>query len=88
MNIHHKIRFIQFGQCFVAIDPTCFAPGFHGRLQELINEMRDLKQLNDEQPVLIAGDPERAHMSMCDEVGGIVYKKTQLLHIVSILYCF
>ncbi|PIO73784.1 malate/L-lactate dehydrogenase [Teladorsagia circumcincta] len=32
-------------------------------------------------PVQVAGDPERAHMYMCDELDGIVYKKSQLEHL-------
>ncbi|VDM41204.1 unnamed protein product [Toxocara canis] len=73
----------NLGQCFVVVDPNCFAPGFSDRLQQFIDETRDLKPLVEDQPVLVAGDPERSHMAMCDEVGGIVYKKAQLLHIVS-----
>ncbi|KHN76802.1 Malate dehydrogenase [Toxocara canis] len=71
----------NLGQCFVVVDPNCFAPGFSDRLQQFIDETRDLKPLVEDQPVLVAGDPERSHMAMCDEVGGIVYKKAQLLHI-------
>ena len=33
----------DLGQCFVAIDPECFAPGFGDRLQSFMDETRDLK---------------------------------------------
>ncbi|CAI5438076.1 unnamed protein product [Caenorhabditis angaria] len=71
----------DLGQCFVAIDPECFAPGFQGRLQEFVDETRDLKPINKNRPVQVPGDPERAHMNMCDELGGLVYKKKQLGHL-------
>jgi len=71
----------NLGQCFVAIDPECFAPGFTDRLQQFINETRDLKPLDEDAPILIAGDPERAHMAMCNDLDGIVYKKSQLEHL-------
>ena len=36
------ILYIFKGQCFVALDPECFAPGFGGRLSELISGMKNL----------------------------------------------
>uniref|UniRef100_A0A0K0CXI4 Malate dehydrogenase n=1 Tax=Angiostrongylus cantonensis TaxID=6313 RepID=A0A0K0CXI4_ANGCA len=32
----------DLGQCFIAIDPQAFAPGFHERMQDFINTMRNL----------------------------------------------
>ncbi|KAK6036036.1 malate/L-lactate dehydrogenase [Cooperia oncophora] len=71
----------NLGQCFVAIDPECFAPGFCDRLSCFLDETRDLKPIDPSYPVQVAGDPERAHMCMCDELDGIVYKKSQLEHL-------
>lgn len=34
--------------------------------------------LESAKPVLIAGDPERAHMKKCDELGGIPYPQAQI----------
>lgn len=39
-------------------------------------------------PVQVAGDPERAHMFLCDEMDGIVYKKSQLEHLVRFIFSF
>lgn len=30
------------GQCFIAVDPEAFAPGFHERMQDFISTMRNL----------------------------------------------
>ncbi|KAE9421727.1 hypothetical protein Angca_007247 [Angiostrongylus cantonensis] len=71
----------NLGQCFVAIDPDCFASQFSERLGCFLAETRDLNPVDPSHPVQVAGDPERAHMHMCDELDGIVYKKSQLAHI-------
>ncbi|GMT01242.1 hypothetical protein PENTCL1PPCAC_23416, partial [Pristionchus entomophagus] len=71
----------DLGQCFVAIDPDCFAPNFEGRLQDFLDETRNLTPVDETKPVLVSGDPERAHMLMCDDLDGIVYKKSQLKHL-------
>ena len=34
--------FIQ-GQCFIAVDPDAFAPGFGARMQDLMDMMRSLE---------------------------------------------
>merc|ERR1712150_163707 len=63
----------NLGQCFIAIDPSNFAPGFQERMSALIGCCRDLEPAGDK-PVLIPGDPERANMADCDKRGGIPYR--------------
>ena len=59
----------------MAIDPTCFAPGFSDRLSDLHKIHRDLEPSpNAQGPVLVPGDPERIHMAECDEKKGIPYQ--------------
>lgn len=33
-------RVADLGQCFIAINPKCFAPGFEDRLSDLMNAIR------------------------------------------------
>uniref|UniRef100_A0A914DI66 Malate dehydrogenase n=1 Tax=Acrobeloides nanus TaxID=290746 RepID=A0A914DI66_9BILA len=66
----------NLGQCFVAVDPECFADGFHHRLQKFIDETRGLKPADPKLPVLVAGDPERAFIKKSQENGGLVYPST------------
>uniref|UniRef100_A0AC35TR52 Malate/lactate/ureidoglycolate dehydrogenase, LDH2 family n=1 Tax=Rhabditophanes sp. KR3021 TaxID=114890 RepID=A0AC35TR52_9BILA len=44
----------DLGQCFLVIDPECFAPCFSDRLQEYINETRNLETMSDT-PIMVAG---------------------------------
>ncbi|PVD29463.1 hypothetical protein C0Q70_08714 [Pomacea canaliculata] len=68
----------NLGQCFIAIDPDAFAPGFPDRLSELMNYCRNLEPAEGEKEVLVAGDPERSHMKECDGLGGIPYHPNQI----------
>ena len=63
----------NLGHCFIAINPNCFAPDFSPRLQTYMNLLRQTAPLDEEKPVLIAGDPEREHMKKVDTDGGIQY---------------
>jgi LDH2 family malate/lactate/ureidoglycolate dehydrogenase len=36
----------DLGQCFIAVDPSCFAPDFNSRLQTYLDEMRGLKPVS------------------------------------------
>ncbi|XP_052776820.1 uncharacterized oxidoreductase YjmC-like [Mya arenaria] len=71
-------RIANLGQCFIAVDPEAFAPGFSERLDDLINTCRQLEAVEGEEEVLVAGDPEKQHMSMCDMRGGIPYHEKQI----------
>lgn len=66
-------RVANLGQCFVAINPSVFAPGFEDRLQVLIDQFRNLQPTEGETAVLVAGDPERIHMRKVEKDGGINY---------------
>ncbi|CAF1349869.1 unnamed protein product [Adineta steineri] len=68
----------NLGQCFIAINPNVFEDEFEERLQKLINYCRALPPSESGKPVLIAGDPERAHMLKCDKLGGIPYPPSQI----------
>ncbi|XP_052776241.1 uncharacterized oxidoreductase YjmC-like isoform X2 [Mya arenaria] len=71
-------RIANLGQCFIAVDPEAFAPGFSERLDDLINTCRQLEAVEGEEEVLVAGDPEKQHMSVCDMRGGIPYHEKQI----------
>lgn len=70
-------RVADLGQCFMAINPEAFASGSKERLSTLLKQLRDLP-VTGEEPVLIAGDPERRHMRKVDREGGITYHPNQL----------
>jgi hypothetical protein len=36
----------NLGQCFIAIDPGCFAPGFQGRLDDLMSFLRRMEPVS------------------------------------------
>lgn len=68
----------NLGQFFIAIDPNCFAPGFKDRQSEMNEILRNLTPVDPNKPVLVAGDPERNHMRMVDEQGGVQYTPNQI----------
>lgn len=41
-------------------------------------------KVEKDKEVLVAGDPERIHMKMCDERGGIPYHPNQIQYAVSL----
>lgn len=71
-------REANLGQCFIAVDPNAFEPGFSERLSELMNHCRGLEPADGKSEVLVAGDPERKHMEKCDKLGGILYHPNQI----------
>jgi len=75
-------RVADLGQCFVAIDPAQFAPGFAERLADLNKMHRELPTAPDAPgPVKVPGDPERDHMAKCEEMGGIPYHVNIVAHV-------
>lgn len=68
----------NLGQFFMALDPKCFAPGFTGRQSEMNDILRGLTPVNTDNPILIAGDPERSHMKKVDAEGGVRYTENQI----------
>ncbi|KAK3583239.1 hypothetical protein CHS0354_015420 [Potamilus streckersoni] len=71
-------RVANLGQCFIAINPDAFAPGFEVRMKDLIDTCRELKPAEGCDKVLVAGDPERQHIDMCQKRGGIPYHPNQI----------
>lgn len=75
---------LQQGQCFVAINPECFAPGFEDRMAGLMSDLRGQDVAEQGKNVLVAGDPERKHVTKNAQQGGIEYHPNQLKAAVSI----
>ncbi|XP_066525622.1 uncharacterized oxidoreductase YjmC-like isoform X2 [Hoplias malabaricus] len=73
-------RKADLGQCFVAINPENFAPGFSDRMADLLSIHRNLEPAVPEMPVLAPGDPERKHIQICRELGGIPYHLSVVNH--------
>ncbi|XP_015193811.1 uncharacterized oxidoreductase YjmC-like [Lepisosteus oculatus] len=66
-------RTADLGQCFVAINPECFAPGFKDRMSDLLSLHRNLEPAELGVPVMAPGDPERKNIRKCEDLGGIPY---------------
>lgn len=71
-------RDANLGQVFIAVDPNCFAPGFRDRMTEMNQTLRDWPRADASKPVLIPGDPERAHMARVDQENAIWYTINQV----------
>ncbi|XP_071443307.1 uncharacterized oxidoreductase YjmC-like [Hetaerina americana] len=68
----------NLGQCFIALDHSAFDSGFEDRLSHLLSTIRAMEPANPEKEVLVPGDPEKWHMKIVDEQGGIIYHKNQI----------
>ncbi|XP_017875451.1 uncharacterized protein LOC108622231 [Ceratina calcarata] len=73
-----KKKIADLGHCFMAIDPEAFGCGSKARLTELLQQLRELPKIGDK-PVLVPGDPERAHMMKVDKEGGIEYHANMII---------
>jgi len=63
--------------CFLALDPAVCAPGFPGRLQQVLDTVRQLEAAEEGLPVLAPGDKEREAEEGVAKRGGIVYSRAQ-----------
>ncbi|XP_033910277.1 uncharacterized oxidoreductase YjmC-like [Acipenser ruthenus] len=70
----------NLGQCFVAINPENFAPGFKDRMSDLLTLHRDLEPAEPGTPVMVPGDPERINIKRCKELGGLSYHINVINH--------
>ncbi|KAK2577236.1 hypothetical protein KPH14_003382 [Odynerus spinipes] len=70
-------KIADLGHCFLAINPEAFGSGAKERLSTLLHQLRALPSSGD-QPVLVAGDPERRAMEKVDKEGGISYHPNQI----------
>jgi len=77
-------KIADLGQCFMAIDPSSFAPGFTDRMSDLMNTHRNLTPVAGGEAVLVPGDPEKKHIEMCTKRGGIPYHPNQITNAIEI----
>lgn len=49
---------------------------------------RELTPTDPQQPILVAGDPERLHIQKCATLGGIPYPKAVIEHMVRDFFHF
>ncbi|XP_013193493.2 (2R)-3-sulfolactate dehydrogenase (NADP(+)) [Amyelois transitella] len=68
----------NLGQCFAAINPDCFAPGFAERVAHCLKAYRNLEPVDPSLPVLAPGDKERANAQMTKDRGTIMYAQRQI----------
>jgi len=59
----------NLGQCFIAVDPAKFCPGFEGRMDELIAMMHGLRVARGATEVLVPGEPEQRRQAYAKEHG-------------------
>ncbi|XP_075981124.1 (2R)-3-sulfolactate dehydrogenase (NADP(+))-like [Anticarsia gemmatalis] len=69
---------MNLGQCFAAIDPDCFAPGFGERMAECLKTWRNLEPVDPSLPVLAPGDKEHQTSVSTLAKGTVTYPQKQL----------
>ncbi|XP_063686888.1 LOW QUALITY PROTEIN: uncharacterized oxidoreductase YjmC-like [Bolinopsis microptera] len=69
----NETRTADLGQFFMALNPAVFGEGFSERLQLLMDYHRALEPIAGVDSVLVPGDPERSHETLCRDSGGIPY---------------
>jgi LDH2 family malate/lactate/ureidoglycolate dehydrogenase len=74
-------READLGQCFVAIDPECFAPNFADRLGSFLAETRGLKPSDADWPILVPGDKARSSVEKSEKLNGVIYGESQIKHL-------
>ncbi|XP_013772479.1 uncharacterized protein LOC106457588 [Limulus polyphemus] len=77
-------KIADLGQCFVAINPDVFAPGFQDRMSDLMEICRNQEPAEGESKILVPGDPEREHIAKCEAQGGIRYHENQIKYIMNL----
>ncbi|CAH2089767.1 unnamed protein product [Euphydryas editha] len=75
---HNQTDAPNLGQCFVAVDPGCFAPGFEQRVAECLQHWRNLEPVDPSLPVLAPGDKERNNAKITVARGTIIYPQSQV----------
>lgn len=70
-NFRTRTTPANLAHCYIALDPKRFAPGFEGRLSDLLNHIRNMTPANPELPVLVPGDLERNYMAKAKRNKGI-----------------
>ncbi|KAL0869640.1 hypothetical protein ABMA27_005892 [Loxostege sticticalis] len=83
-NMSHQLRSRRpgsppdLGQCFMAIDPEKFAPGFGNRIAAALQYWRNMEPVEPSQPVVAPGDKERTSMEQTKRRGTISYARNML----------
>ncbi|XP_026743777.1 uncharacterized protein LOC113505333 [Trichoplusia ni] len=68
----------DLGQCFAAINPSCFAPGFAERIADCLNTWRNLEPVDPSLPVLAPGDKEQMTSEKTKAKGTVFYPQKQI----------
>ncbi|XP_052743727.1 (2R)-3-sulfolactate dehydrogenase (NADP(+))-like isoform X2 [Bicyclus anynana] len=75
---HSQTEPPNLGQCFVALNPECFAPGFGDRIADCLQHWRNLEPVDPSLPVLAPGDKERNNAKVTHARGTIKYPESQM----------